>query len=984
MSQSLTPEEIRTLRGERTRAEFASLLGVSAVSVYRWELPAGEGQSRRPRAGMRARLRALALQLDSPPGVRSGDPTVTPVPLGTPPPLPSRRTHDLPLEELERFLDVFDLVLSARWRDAEEAVCPPLQAHDTSPGLRCFRQAVMALVQLFERGDVRAALTSLQPALDAEGAGGQPAWVAARVHLAAALVFAQPDGLVFHPGRVNLSAARAQELLPSAGAEDLHALLAWARFTAAQGSSDSRLAAQVLARAEAKWTTTRSPLLKVLRAEMIAVAAVLGGELVQARERLAMAASIAEQLGVPTTQFRAEATLTWLELFAGEPYEVVEARLLGARRLADRSRLASDAAEANLEAVAAELHFHRGDLRAARVALERSLECQRLRSWVSPVAAVITSRLMVLRHEADALDGLAAQVKTIQAANAMAGGAALGLYLRGLCVGIRGEYAAATRDLLAAEADVREVGCPLELGIFGAMMAGYTALMAGDLATSANAFRRAEKAFERFPAAWVGGILASFLAMAAAAQGRPEDALLHVAAAAATFERAGDRIQLAIMGRVRAAIAWITRAPGAETALTASDAAFTELGLQVPPTLGTADLEKWRDQLQGRQAVPAPELAARELLVPLMRLSMRGQTPQEIAGELLGAVAEITGEELGWLDEVDSSGSAACVARRGPASELAPRDSFEFGDGCGRRFRLGLVGPVPDAMRPFLQALAQVAGQAMEVAALRAWSSPCDAEEAAAAGPEGHGLVARSSAMRRVVEDLHRLRNSRATVLVTGESGTGKEVVARALHESSLRAGKAYITFNCSTVPADLFEGQLFGYRRGAFTGATRDHPGVIRAADGGTLFLDEVGDLPLELQPKLLRFLENGEVLPLGETHPRSVDVRVVAATHKDLAELVRRGHFRDDLFFRLQVVPVHLAPLRERPEDIAPLVEHFLAGRVTEGETAPRLAPEAIAALQAYTWPGNVREVRNVVDRVMAYSPVPRLLGLEHLRLG
>ena len=156
--------------------------------------------------------------------------------------------------------------------------------------------------------------------------------------------------------------------------------------------------------------------------------------------------------------------------------------------------------------------------------------------------------------------------------------------------------------------------------------------------------------------------------------------------------------------------------------------------------------------------------------------------------------------------------------------------------------------------------------------------------------------------------------------------------------------------------------------------------PGVV-AADGGTLFLDEIGDLPLDLQPKLLRFLENRETMPLGETHPVAVDVRVVAATHKDLADLVRQGLFREDLFFRLQVVPVHLPPLRERREDIVPLVKHFLASLTPDGEAPPRLSPGVIALLLEYDWPGNVREVRNVVERALAYQPVPRVLGADQL---
>jgi transcriptional regulator with PAS, ATPase and Fis domain len=220
--------------------------------------------------------------------------------------------------------------------------------------------------------------------------------------------------------------------------------------------------------------------------------------------------------------------------------------------------------------------------------------------------------------------------------------------------------------------------------------------------------------------------------------------------------------------------------------------------------------------------------------------------------------------------------------------------------------------------------------------------------------------------------------------LVTGESGTGKEVVARAVHELSARASGPYVVFNCASVPRDLFESQLFGHRKGAFTGAISDSPGVIRAADGGTLFLDEIGELPLDTQPKLLRFLENGEVLPLGEQKPRRVHVRVLAATHRDLGRLVREGRFREDLYYRLNVVPLHVPPLRQRQEDILALARVFLDRLAPDGSVAPELGSDAVSALTHHPWPGNVRELRNVIERAMAYTPVPAVLRAEHLRIA
>jgi tetratricopeptide (TPR) repeat protein len=258
------------------------------------------------------------------------------------------------------------------------------------------------------------------------------------------------------------------------------------------------------------------------------------------------------------------------------------------------------------------------------------------------------------------------------------------------------------------------------------------------------------------------------------------------------------------------------------------------------------------------------------------------------------------------------------------------------------------------------------------------------ATQAETGAPALPGFIAESESTRRLQSDLGRLSRSSAIVLITGESGVGKEVVARAVHDLSLRAKKPYLVLNCASVPRQLFESQLFGHRKGSFTGATSDSLGVIRAADGGTLLLDEIGELPLDVQPKLLRFLENNEVLPIGEQKPRRVDVRVVAATHRDLAQDVRERRFREDLFYRLNVIPIRIAPLRERPDDVLALARHFAARLAEEKRAAPDFANDAIEALRAHTWPGNVRELRNVIERAMAYAPVPSMLHVEHLRIG
>jgi DNA-binding NtrC family response regulator len=225
--------------------------------------------------------------------------------------------------------------------------------------------------------------------------------------------------------------------------------------------------------------------------------------------------------------------------------------------------------------------------------------------------------------------------------------------------------------------------------------------------------------------------------------------------------------------------------------------------------------------------------------------------------------------------------------------------------------------------------------------------------------------------MFEVVAKIHKIRTSDVTVLITGESGTGKELVARALHAESARARAIFLPFNCTATPRDLIESQLFGHRRGAFTGATTNYPGMVRAAEGGTLFLDEIGDVALESQPKLMRFLQEGEIQPLGETRPVKVDVRVVAATNSDLEHAVEEGRFREDLFHRLNIIRIHVPPLRERREEIPALASFFLdhfAAR--SGKPRLTLTQDAMDALTEYEWPGNVRQLRNEIERVTAYA--------------
>ena len=231
-----------------------------------------------------------------------------------------------------------------------------------------------------------------------------------------------------------------------------------------------------------------------------------------------------------------------------------------------------------------------------------------------------------------------------------------------------------------------------------------------------------------------------------------------------------------------------------------------------------------------------------------------------------------------------------------------------------------------------------------------------------------HRIVWASSAMREVMAQVEHVAASETRVCVRGETGTGKELVARTLHEKSPRAAGPFVSLNCAAIPAELMESELFGHEKGSFTGAASRHIGKFELAHRGTLFLDEVGDMPLAMQAKLLRVLEEGEIERVGGGHPLAVDVRVVVATHRNLEEQVRQNTFREDLYHRVFVFPIVLPPLRERREDIRVLAEHFARQLAEQNNWKPKVfAPDAVAALERYAWPGNVRELRNVVERVL-----------------
>lgn len=298
---------------------------------------------------------------------------------------------------------------------------------------------------------------------------------------------------------------------------------------------------------------------------------------------------------------------------------------------------------------------------------------------------------------------------------------------------------------------------------------------------------------------------------------------------------------------------------------------------------------------------------------------------------------------------------------------LAPRNRAKLPDGV--------------ALEPLLR----VVELGMDVCALRAGAQKSGTHE----HPDEltgtslmPGFIHSSPAMTQLVEEVHKIRSSDVTVLVTGESGTGKELVARAIHAISSRRAKVFVPFNCTAVPKELSEGYLFGYRRGAFTGAISDSQGVIRTAAGGTLFLDEIGDLPLDVQPKLLRFLQEGEIQPLGEQRPSKVDVRIIAATNTDLEDMVAQGRFREDLYYRLNVIRLRVPPLRERRSEIPTIVNYYVNHYSAKfGRKDIHITPQAVDLLMVSDWPGNVRQLCNEIQRTVARAEDGAVITPEQL---
>jgi hydrogenase-4 transcriptional activator len=494
---------------------------------------------------------------------------------------------------------------------------------------------------------------------------------------------------------------------------------------------------------------------------------------------------------------------------------------------------------------------------------------------------------------------------------------------------------------------------------------GLLEMARGDAATAAQHFGRSVSIFDllgdRYRSARAHYELGRTYAVA-----QPERAAEHLSRALNTFRELGARVDLEL----------------AEQASAALDQTKPQQLLQRDTVVQLLTLRL------------AEAVASRELLLRELAAVIRQETnckkiaviePDEALGQRVviahGCLKDEAAAWAGKLATFKQNSQIESFARKQDLAVIGLRSS-------NAPTATLLISPRERAALPgglSLDPLLRVVELGMDVCALRARSRTGQGPEednALAGASLMPGFIHSSPAMTRLVEEVHKIRSSDVTVLVTGESGTGKELVARAIHALSSRRDKIFVPFNCTAVPKELSEGYLFGYRRGAFTGAVKDSDGVIRTAAGGTLFLDEIGDLPLDVQPKILRFLQEGEIQPLGEQRPVKVDVRIIAATNSDMEEMVAQGRFREDLYYRLNVIRLRVPPLRERRSEIPTIVNYYVNHYSAKfGRSDIQITPQAIDLLMVADWPGNVRQLCNEVQRVIARSEDGTLITPEQL---
>ncbi len=485
--------------------------------------------------------------------------------------------------------------------------------------------------------------------------------------------------------------------------------------------------------------------------------------------------------------------------------------------------------------------------------------------------------------------------------------------------------------------------------------------------------------------------LAGLLALA---QSDAPAAAQHFGSSVSVFDMLGDRYRAARanfeLGRAYA----LTQPNRAMEQLTRACNTFRELGARID----LARAEEAIDQLDQTTVIPYVEQSALTQLLTL-RLAEAVASRELLLRELAAIMRQETSAQRILITEEGEHHhprvviSHGCTPAEGAriAEDLDQLDSDERREHYSKKHDAAItvlkssnappailyISPRSRAKLPggmSIELLLRVVGLGMDVCALRAGqqkgTGPQQPDELAGSSLMP-GFIHSSPAMTRLVEEVHKIRSSDVTVLVTGESGTGKELVARAIHAISTRRSRVFVPFNCTAVPKELSEGYLFGYRRGSFTGAVTDSQGVIRTASGGTLFLDEIGDLPLDLQPKLLRFLQEGEIQPLGEQRPIKVDVRIIAATNRDLEEMVAQGRFREDLYYRLNVIRLRVPPLRERRSEIPTIVNYYINHYSSKfGRKDIQITAQSVDLLMVGDWPGNVRQLCNEIQRIVARS--------------
>jgi len=376
----------------------------------------------------------------------------------------------------------------------------------------------------------------------------------------------------------------------------------------------------------------------------------------------------------------------------------------------------------------------------------------------------------------------------------------------------------------------------------------------------------------------------------------------------------------------------------------------------------------------GRVLVVDDEQSMREFLAICLRRAGHevevAESPAAAMHALAGGPIDIVVTDLRMPGDLDGLGLLRAIRAAGLGPEVILVTAFATADTAIAAMKEGAYDYLT---KPFkVDEINAVIGRAMEKRALLAENAAL--RERVAGRVRMAQLLGRSKPMQMVFELIAKISSARTNVLITGESGTGKELVARALHTEGSRASGAFVAVNCGAIPDELMESELFGHVKGAFTGAVADRPGLFREADGGTLFLDEIGELSLGLQVKLLRALQEKKVKPVGGTGEQDVDVRVVAATNRELEAEVARGAFRQDLYYRLNVIELRLPPLRQRREDVPLLVEHFLRRFAKDqGKALSALTPAAIKRLEEYDFPGNVRELENIIERAVALAAGP-----------